>query len=121
MDAAALAAAVKQKADELGFALAGIAPAAAPAGAARMLDWLEAGYAGEMHYLSDRAEAYAHPEAVLSGVRSIVMLALPYRTAEPIEVQTGAGRVSRYAWNRDYHDLAREKLHTLADWLRAQQ
>ena len=71
-----------------------------------------------MHYLADRREAYEHPRHVLDGVRSVVMLAMDYRTAEPAAAAAGQGRVSRYAWGAtDYHDLIRDRLHQLADSL----
>jgi epoxyqueuosine reductase len=69
-----------------------------------------------MHYLADRRDAYRHPRHVLDGARSIVMLAMNYRTAEPAPAAPGSGRVSRYAWgDADYHDLIRERLNTLAE------
>ena len=48
-----------------------------------------------MHYLADRRDAYEHPRHVLDGVRSVVMLAMEYRTAEP--AATGPGRRARVA------------------------
>jgi epoxyqueuosine reductase len=88
----------------------------APPGAARLGEWLAAGYAGQMRYLADRREAYADPNRVLDGVRSIVMVAMNYRTAEPTEAAAGQGRVSRYAWgDTDYHDLIRQRLNGLAE------
>ncbi len=111
--------AIKQRARELGFSLCGVAPAVAPPGSARFDEWLARGYAGQMHYLADRRTAYDHPRHVLDGVRSVVMLALPYRTAEPAPVAAGLGRVARYAWGgADYHDVIRDRLHDLADFLR---
>ena len=87
---------------------------------ARLDEWLAAGYAGQMHYLADRREAYGDPNRVLDGVRSIVMLAMNYRTAEPAKPQAGEGRVSRYAWgDADYHDLIHERLDQLAEFLRS--
>jgi epoxyqueuosine reductase len=110
---------LKLRGRELGFTLAGICPAVAPPGASRLDEWLARGYAGQMDYLADRRDAYAHPSHVLDGVRSILMLALPYRTDEPAPVVAGQGRVARYAWgDADYHDLIRPKLHELADYLR---
>jgi epoxyqueuosine reductase len=109
---------LKHQAGKLGFSLSGVTPAAAPAGGARFDAWLAAGYAGQMHYFADRRDAYCHPSNVLEGVRSVVMLALNYRTAEPAEAPPGFGRVSRYAWGEiDYHDLIRDRLNTLADAL----
>ncbi|MBL9162712.1 MAG: tRNA epoxyqueuosine(34) reductase QueG [Planctomycetaceae bacterium] len=114
-----LTAALKLHAQALGFGLAGVAPAVDARGAARLNEWLDRGYAGQMRYLSERREAYAHPRHVLEGVRSVVMLGLHYRTADPQPVAAGQGRVARYAWgSADYHDLIRERLHDLADYLR---
>lgn len=110
---------LKQRATELGFQLSGICPAVTPAGLSHLDDWLEAGYAGQMHYLADRREAYDHPRHVLDGVRSVVMLAMQYSTESPREPQPGTGRISRYAWGTvDYHDLMRDRLHQLSDYLR---
>ena len=111
---------LKQKAREMGFSLCGVCPAVPPAGASRLDDWLAAGYAGEMRYLADRRDAYADPNRVLDGVRSVVMLAMNYRTAESTRTEAGQGRVSRYAWGEvDYHDLIRERLEPLQDMLRS--
>jgi epoxyqueuosine reductase len=110
---------LKAQAVRLGFDLCGICRAVAPPGADRLQTWLAAGYAGQMHYLTGRAEAAGHPQHVLDGARSIVMLAMNYRTAQPASPQPGQGRVSRYAWGNDYHDLIRSRLNTLADWVRA--
>ncbi len=119
MNEAELTTKLKTEAAGLGFSLSGVAPAVTPTGAARLDDWLAAGYAGQMHYLADRREAYEHPRHVLDGARSVLMLAMEYRAAEPALPGPGEGRVSRYAWGpTDYHDLIRERLHRLADLLR---
>ncbi len=110
---------LKRAAADVGFALSGVAPAVAPNGLAHLADWLAAGYAGEMSWLADRAQAYAHPRHVLDGARTVVMLGFQYRTVEPAGPQSGRGRVSRYAWGADYHDTIRARLTKLADWLRA--
>jgi epoxyqueuosine reductase len=118
-DATHLTAELKAEAQRLGFALSGACPAVAPPGSERLADWLAAGYAGEMHYLADRAAAYEDPRSILDGARSVLMLAMVYRTQDPIEPKLGEGRVSRYAWGTDYHELIRGRLNSLADFLRA--
>jgi epoxyqueuosine reductase len=119
MSNAELTAGLKARAAELGFSLSGVCPAVAPPGARRLDDWMAAGYAGQMNYLAARREAYHDPNRVLQGARSIVMLAMNYRTAEPLEPRAGQGRVSRYAWgDADYHDLIHARLVKLTDWLR---
>lgn len=119
MDPDVLTAELKQQAAAAGFSLCGVAPAVTPRGAARLDDWLAAGYAGQMSYLADRRQAYEHPRHVLDGARSVVMLTMEYQSALPVAPVPGEGRVSRYAWGAiDYHDLVREQLNQLADWLR---
>ncbi len=114
----ALSDAVKAEALRLGFDLVGITPATVPGGLENFHDWLRRGYDGEMAWLSRREEAYEHPRNVLAGVRSVIMLALNYRTDEPAPPCPGTGRVSRYAWSdADYHAVARERLKLLADFL----
>lgn len=110
---------LKQRAVQLGFELSGVCPAVPSAGANRLEQWLAAGYAGEMHYIAERRDAYHDPQQVLDGARSIVMLGMLYATDEPKVPGPTEGRVARYAWGTvDYHDLIRDRLHELADYLR---
>ncbi len=104
---------IKRRAREVGFDLVGIAPAVTPGGFADFQAWLRHCYDGEMQYLSGREAAYEHPAHVLPRVKSVVMLGLNYRSAEPSPT---AGRVSRYAWgDADYHDVIRDKLKQLSE------
>jgi epoxyqueuosine reductase len=110
---------LKGEALRLGFDLTGACPAVAPPGLHRFRQWLADGYAGGMRYLASRAEAYEHPCHVLEGARSLLVLGLNYRTAEPLEPDPGQGKVSRYAWGAvDYHDVIRKRLRSLADFHR---
>jgi epoxyqueuosine reductase len=120
--AAALSVAIKREALRIGFDLAGIVPAVTPATLDGFHEWLGKGFAGEMEYISRREEAYSHPRHIMPAVRSVVMLAANYRTADPAPPNALTGRVSRYAWNDgDYHNLIRERLAKLADFLHAQR
>ncbi len=101
-------------AQQEGFILCGVAPAIDSGGFHRLIQWLESGYAGEMSYLQNRLEAYRHPSGVLEGVRSLVMLAMPYASASTEKVEPGRGRIARYAWSgNDYHDVIHPKLKRL--------
>ncbi|NQU21627.1 MAG: tRNA epoxyqueuosine(34) reductase QueG [Candidatus Nealsonbacteria bacterium] len=113
-----LTTALKEEATRLGFDLAGATAAAAPPGIDRFRQWLADGYAADMQYMADRAEAYEHPRHVLDGAKSILMLAMNYRTVEPAPTAAGQGKVARYAWGVDYHDLIRRQLRRLADFHR---
>lgn len=115
MDAAALTAALKEESFRLGFDLAGATPAVTPPGIERLRQWLADGFAGQMRYLADRLDAYHHPGRVLEGAKSVLMLAVNYRTVDPAPTGPGQARVSRYAWGGDYHEVLRGRLHELAD------
>ncbi len=113
-NAASLTNDLKAAAERLGFSQAAVCPAVSPSGATRLGEWLHLGYGGEMDYISLRQQAYADPGMVLEGARSILMLTLNYRTAEPELPQDGQGRISRYAWGpTDYHDVIHERLKEL--------
>lgn len=118
MSPGSLTCALKEEACRLGFELCGACPAVTPRGIDHFRKWLAAGYAGRMDYLVRRAEAYEHPRHVLAGVRSLLVLGKVYRTLEPQMPRAGQGRVSRYAWGRDYHELIRQRLRRLADFHR---
>lgn len=109
---------LKLEAKRLGFGTAGVCPAVSPTGLHRFLEWLDAGYAGEMHFLQNRRDAYSHPRHVLEGARSLVMLTMCYRTSDLVPAASGKGQVSRYAWGAiDYHDRIHLMLRRLGDWL----
>ncbi len=121
-DPALFSESIKAEARRLGFDLAGIAPAVSPGGFSALTEWIAQGFAGEMQYLPGREAAYEHPRHVLDGVKSLIVLGTNYHTSNPTETQSGEARVSRYAWGTaDYHDLLRERLKRLGDFLHAQK
>lgn len=114
MTAAQLTQSLQAEARRLGFEMMGVCPAVTPTGFHQFVQWLDAGYAGEMHYLADRKSAYEHPQHVMSEVTSLMLLGMNYQTTQPQPVQRGTGRIARYAWGRnDYHDLIHERLKLL--------
>jgi len=105
----------------LGFDLCRIAPADAPPHAAEFRAWLEEGRAGEMSWLDRNKERRTNPQAVLAGARSVVVLGMNYWQGSPNrEPGVGPrGRIARYAWGDDYHEIIEKKLRAIDDWLRA--
>ena len=118
MNPVSLTAALKEESLRLGFDLAGATPAVASPDFERLQQWLADGYAGQMHYIADRVDAYRHPGSILEGVKSVLMLAMNYRSVEPADAGSGQARVARYAWGADYHEVIRVRLHQLADFHR---
>jgi len=116
---------VVARAQELGFDLCGVAPVEGLEELARLPEWLERGYAGEMKYLFDPRRA--SPENLLEGARSLIVCGLNYNTAPPYstqvasaEVDSPRGWISRYAWGDDYHSLLGAKLEKLLGQMRTQ-
>ncbi len=76
--------------------------------------------AGEMSPWLERGRAKrADPQAVLPGARSVVVLAMNYWQGErtPAQARREAGRIARYAWGEDYHDLIETRLRALDEFL----
>jgi len=115
-----LTARLKDKARELGFDRVGVADAQVPPSYPHFLRWLDAGRAAGMDYMERHAEARAHPDSILEGVRSVVMVSLVYgaRSNTPADA---VGKISRYAKGRDYHHVVRGKLEELIAWLKTER
>lgn len=117
-DVASLTTALKAEALRLGFDAVGIAPAVSPPGYPSFLEWLKKGHAAGMGYMSRQAEARAHPESILPGVRSVVMGMMVYGEPEELPTDPRRGKVARYARGADYHRLMWDCMDALLDWLR---
>ena len=120
---ARLRAFVLEAARDAGFDIAGIAaPDALAPLAGDLPAFLAAGHHGDMTWMADRADWRADPRALWPQVRSIVMVGLNYGPdADPRDglARAGRGVISVYARNRDYHDVLKGRLKTLAGRLAA--
>jgi epoxyqueuosine reductase len=117
---------IKRAAEDAGFDLAGIAPAADGPELKHFPEWIAAGYAGEMKYLEARDNHGALKRASLASVapwaRSVVVCAINYNTENPYSTEVhdpSRGWISRYAWSReDYHDAVLHRLKQVEAALR---
>jgi epoxyqueuosine reductase len=108
----------------LGFGLCGIVQAEKFSELEHNSEWLARGYAGEMKYLADPRRA--DPRRAMTGVRSLIVCLFNYNTEPPLSTDRAIpdndgeprGWVSRYAWGDDYHDVLRERLDALVEFLR---
>lgn len=108
-------AALVAEAERLGFDVCRVAPADPPAHAEAFRQWLSEGWHGEMAWMERNADRRVNPQEVLPGARSIVMLAMNY-WQPPVEAP-GSGRIARYAWGDDYHEIIEPRLWELDEWL----
>ena len=109
---------LKAEALRLGFDRVGIAPAVTAPGHERFLEWLRAGHAAGMTYLERQAEARRHPDHLLEGVRSVVMVSVVYGQSAARASAAHEGKIARYAQGPDYHRVLWALLEELLDWLR---
>lgn len=109
---------IKQQAGALGFAKVGIVPASALTEAgARLRQWLAQNFHGQMGYMARDPQQRADPRLLLPSARSVVCVALNYFRPEKHEDDPAIGKISRYAWGDDYHDVLRDKLKALLEWI----
>jgi epoxyqueuosine reductase len=112
------AARVKEQALALGFTSVGIAASGVlEEEGARLREWLARGYQASMGWMAASAAKRSDPSMVLPGARSVIAVALNYYADVEHERTPGRGRISRYAWGDDYHDVLGAKLAALRDWL----
>jgi len=128
---AAVAGELRAESVRLGFSRLGVARAGPPPRQERFRHWLRDGHAGAMtEWLGRQETLRSDPDLLLAGVRSVVMLATDHAVGpdaagppsfplSPRPAGQGRGRVARYAWGDDYHDLLRARVNLLGAWLEA--
>jgi epoxyqueuosine reductase len=109
---------IKQAAYALGFDRAGVSDATPLADAETVIRArIAAGHMdGLTWFTPERAHLSTQPQSLLPGAQSILALAVSYlghRRAPPVVPGDPRGRVARYAWGRDYHDVLKELAHEL--------
>lgn len=87
----------------------------------RLKEWLAHGYHGEMSWMARDVEKRINPLEIFPQARSVVVVALNYFTPHQHQQTSSTGKVSRYAWGDDYHDIVKEKLSSLLAWIRKQE
>jgi epoxyqueuosine reductase len=105
---------IKELALGAGFEKVGVVPAA-PLGDERnhLIQWLERGYHGQMSWLAREPDLRTDPRRFFPPARSVVVVAKNYYTPAKHSDDPATGKVSRYAWGDDYHDVVAGKLRSL--------
>ncbi len=119
-DSTALSASLRRWGEELGFTGLGVAHIDLSSDEAHFLDWLRAGFNGEMGYMSRHGTRRSRPAALIPGTVSCISVRMNYwpRTAADAAhtlSDPNIGYVSRYAMGRDYHKVLRTRLQKLCD------
>ena len=81
---------------------------------------------GYSWYTEERVHRANRPQALLEGAQSVISLALSYNTGEPHQPAAQPrgdihsdirGKIARYAWGDDYHDVIKKRLREFASKL----
>lgn len=110
---------IRSKAAEIGFAKTGIVAASAlESEAAALRRWLAQGRHGKMAWMENNLEKRTDPQLLFPGARSIVVVAQNYYTGHGHDDPAETGKISRYSWGDDYHDVVHRKLKELLAWIK---
>ncbi len=116
-------------AQALGFSQIGVGAVDLSAAEPGLLQWLDAGWHGSMHYMARHGLKRARPAELVPGTLSIITARLDYLASDVGDdwaaheqqrlLQAGQAVVSMYARGRDYHKVLRSRLQTLCEQLTA--
>ena len=110
---------VLEKANQLGFDLVGFAKAELIEDETDKLQhWLDKGYHASMGYMEKNLNKRIDVKEILPNAKSVISLALNYFTPEIQSNENDKGKVSRYAWGKDYHLIIWQKLDELETMLK---
>ncbi len=120
LDPASLLADLQRWSKELGFARLGVANIDLARDEAHFLDWLDAGFNGEMAYMSRHGVKRTRPAELLPGTVSCISVRMDYWPQDAADAAAtladpSVAYVSRYALGRDYHKLMRARLQKLCE------
>jgi len=114
-----LARLIKERALAEGFEKIGIVPARAlDRECDHLAEWLRRSYQGQMKWMARDPEMRADPCKLFPAARSVIVVAKNYYTPAQHKDDAHSGKVSRYAWGDDYHDVVGARLHSLLCWIR---
>jgi epoxyqueuosine reductase len=112
---------IKERASIEGFEKVGIVSAEAlDESHDRLLTWLERGYQGQMAWMARDPETRADPHRLFPEARSVVVVAKNYYTSGEHADDPATGKISRYAWGDDYHEVVGSRLRSLLAWIERQ-
>lgn len=118
-DARLLSRKIRERAQSLGFHKVGIVPAESlTVERARLEEWLGRGFQGEMRWMERDPAKRTDPKLLFPEARSVIVVALNYYTPHRHTQEASTGKISRYAWGDDYHEVVGDKLKGLLAWIK---
>jgi len=110
---------ISEHASQVGLDAIRFAPAGASPHGQAFQRWIDAGFHGEMAYLSRDVAIRLDPRTRMPGAKTAVVVAMNHAHRRPADPGGLTGAVARYAWGRDYHNLFGKRIRRLVKRLRA--
>src|SRR4030066_2013063 len=76
----------------------------------RLSEWLDHGYQAGITYMQRNLDKKKDVKKFLSTAKSVISLGINYYSPDKYSEQDNRGKVSRYAWGKDYHLVFWERL-----------
>jgi epoxyqueuosine reductase len=111
---------IKEEALRLGFMQCGISRAGfLEEEAPRLEKWLNQNHHGKMAYMENHFDKRLDPRLLVEDAKSVISLTLNY-FPEQSQTDPEAPKISKYAFGNDYHEVIKEKLFQLLEFIREQ-
>jgi epoxyqueuosine reductase len=109
---------IREYALSLGFSHCGFAKAEAlETEGARLRGWLDRGLQAGMGWMERDPEKRSDPRRIVDNAISVISVSMNYHTNHLHSGDGDTGKISRYAWGEDYHDVMGGRLEELEKWL----
>ena len=110
---------VVEKAKQVGFDLVGFAKVKSlDKESEHLQEWLNKSYHAGMNYMEKNFEKRNNVKQILADAKSVISLALNYYTPDSYSEDKSQGKISRYAWGKDYHLIIWAMLDELEEELK---
>jgi epoxyqueuosine reductase len=109
---------IREEARRLGFFKTGITFVRPLPHPDRFTGWLKCGFHGEMRYMERQATKRLDPGVVIADARSLIAVAMNYHRDRPFVDAPLTGRISGYALGSDYHEVVKNRLELLLQYIR---
>ena len=86
----------------------------------RLTHWLAQRFHGSMAWMERDPQRRSDPSKVLKGCQSMIVVGMNYYTNHTPEETVYTGRIARYAWGKDYHDVMKTRLNQLETYIHTQ-
>ncbi|HEX6728755.1 MAG TPA: tRNA epoxyqueuosine(34) reductase QueG [Pyrinomonadaceae bacterium] len=120
-DTVSLSRMIKERAFAEGFDKVGIVRAARLDTEGKLLEqWLARHYHANMKWMERDPSNRVDPREIFPAARTVIVVAINYYTPSTHQDSNQTGKVSRYAWGDDYHEIVSTKLRSLLNWIKEQ-